>query len=74
MSDRSDLVWDVRGFCGPLEHGYGDDIQGEAKTMDTMTILWVGVHSGVYDGALEMDVLLIHFLKLLSSRPKWNRN
>ena len=38
-----------------MEHREGGGVQGEAKTVDTMTILRGGAHSGVYDGELEAD-------------------
>ena len=33
----------------------GGDVHGEAKEADTMTILHVGAHTKVYDGASEAD-------------------
>ena len=47
------MVWDVRGYSGPAENGEGGNIQGEAKAVDTMPVLWGGYHSGVYSSAYE---------------------
>ena len=55
MSVRSDLVWDVRGGGGPSDHREGGNVKVEAKTVDTITRLSGGAHSGVYDDVLEAD-------------------
>ena len=52
-------VWDVRGYGGLEKHGNGENIQGENKTVDNMTRLQDGHHSGVYDGVLEANAQYI---------------
>ena len=59
VSDGRYTVWDVRGDGGPEKHGNRDKIQGDNKTVDNMTRLQDGSHSGVYDGVLEANAQYI---------------